>query len=171
MDMAVIVSIFRGEGRPPLCRAIFRIRCCDLRGRTPLDGRRQVAVSWGVAPVTALAPVIELGDDRIFVRALDERERAAAAADLSLQRTMTGLLGVLTLAVAACAPWWPSPIMAVILLGLLLGAIQGVRRAMQRRRELRDNLLVSVCSERRSLHVFAGSGRRVDANIAGPTDE
>ena len=124
-----------------------------------------------MAPVTALAPVIELGDDRIFVRALDERERAAAAADLSLQRTMTGLLGVLTLVVAACAPWWPSPIMAVILLGLLLGAIQGVRRAMQRRRELRDGQIVSVCSERRSLHVFAGSGRRVDANIAGPTDE
>ena len=124
-----------------------------------------------MAPATAPAIVIELGDDRVVVRPIDDRERAAALADLGLQRTMTGLLGVFTVVVGACTAWYPSPTFGLLLLGLLIATGLGLRRIITGHRELRDGQILELRSDRRSLSVFASSGRRVLDTDAVTGDE
>lgn len=124
-----------------------------------------------MAPATAPAVVIDLGDDRVIVRPIDDRERAAALADLGLQRTMTGLLGVFAVIVGACTVWYPSPAFVLLLLGLLIAIGLGLRRIITGHRELRDGQILELRSDRRSLSVFASTGRRVLDADAVTSDE
>ncbi len=124
-----------------------------------------------MAPATAPAVVIDLGDDRVVVRPIDDRERAATLADLGLQRTMTGLLGVFAVIVGACTVWYPSPAFVLLLLGLLLAIGLGLRRIITWHRELRDGQILELRSDRRSLSVFASTGRRVLDADAVTSDE
>ncbi len=102
-----------------------------------------------------------LADDRVFLRPADPHEHAAAIAHLSEQRSINGVLTVLAGVVGLCTAYYPSPVFALILLGLVLAAGRGWQRTALHRRERDDGQVLELRSDRRTLRVFALTGRRV----------
>ena len=105
--------------------------------------------------------MLELGDDRVFVRPLTGAEQVAVDASLhELGATSTVLLGF-EVVLAACLLLWPGWLVAAITTGMLVPVALTRRRIAERRRE-RVGLLLEVRAERRTLRVLVGTGRLLD---------
>ena len=107
--------------------------------------------------------MLELGDDRVFVRPLTQGECLVVMADVNeLDSVRTHLGAALGASVFLLA--LSKVLMAVAVVGLLAALARNRRHRAARRRELADGRVLEICSPRRRLRVLADSGRLLDPN-------
>lgn len=105
----------------------------------------------------APTPVLELGDDRVFVRPPTADELRALDAVLAETRTTAAVLTSFTVVLVICLVAWPGLLLAAVILGMGAMLVVMWRRVDERRRD-RAEQIVEVRSARRTLRVL-GSGR------------
>ena len=107
-------------------------------------------------------PVLELGDDQVFVRPLTEGECAQLMVgvrelDISVKSHVGG--GLVVGAYLLLVSRWLGAVFAV---GVLASLFMTRRRLTAQRRELAEGKVLEVRSARRRLRVLSDSGRLID---------